>query len=807
MNTWQATVLAVLMSVVTGSVQALTGSGTQEDPWLIQSLADFDEFAGDDGYWSGHISLHVDVDLSGRVYDTAVIAPDTDNTTLEFEGTPFGGVFRGNNHVIQHLTIDPNEAEPRYVGLFGTIEGSAAQVDGLGIENAAIACISPAVCVGTLAGLSHGTISNCYATGSLEGDHYVGGLVGESSFGTISHCHTAVSITGSEAGNDWIGGLVGNNHSSIVSDSYSTGSVTGNGFVGGLVGYNLGEISFCYASGPVEGNDNVGGLCGWNAQYIGNCYTSGSVTGTNWVGGLIGHNSYGSVSNCYATGSVEASSFVGGLVGYTNGGIIITCYSMGVVTGDMDPGAFVGVNEGTVRDCYVYLLSGPDNGTATALDDLQMQDSSHFVAFDFAGSSDDGEDDYWTITNGYCPRLSWQTDDGPVLPSPPATTLSGRGYPRDPYKISSYADFVEFRTNRSLRCGYFVLEVDIDLAMEAFTTSVVDGTFGGHFDGKGHAIKNITILTGSYGRLGLFGRMDHGSLHNLTLENVNITGSGSIGGFCGFNYGSLRNCHISGAITTEYTSSHLGGLCGTNFGRVSECSVDCVLNDRHSAEDAGGICGRNYGPISKCFARGSIAGGLKVGGVCGFNYTGSIDNCYSTMSVTGGRYVGGLCGRHYSTRTTKATITNCYSAGPVEGDQDVGGLVGDSYYGKTTYSFWDTQASGLVGSDGGTGKTTAEMKMLSTFLDAGWDFTNESANGTDDLWRLCIDGTDYPRLAWEFGPDYACPDGVSIGDLLYLSNRWLERELAPYTSADRTGDGAVNLDDYGLLSEQWLQQP
>jgi hypothetical protein len=41
------------------------------------------------------------------------------------------------------------------------------------------------------------------------------------------------------------------------------------------------------------------------------------------------------------------------------------------------------------------------------------------------------------------------------------------------------------------------------------------------------------------------------------------------------------------------------------------------------------------------------------------------------------------------------------------------------------------------------------MKTLSTFTSAGWDFVGETANGTNDYWRMCVDGVDYPRLAWE----------------------------------------------------------
>jgi hypothetical protein len=39
----------------------------------------------------------------------------------------------------------------------------------------------------------------------------------------------------------------------------------------------------------------------------------------------------------------------------------------------------------------------------------------------------------------------------------------------------------------------------------------------------------------------------------------------------------------------------------------------------------------------------------------------------------------------------------------------------------------------------------------STFLDAGWDFVGETANGTEDIWWI-LEGKDYPRLWWELIP-------------------------------------------------------
>jgi len=52
----------------------------------------------------------------------------------------------------------------------------------------------------------------------------------------------------------------------------------------------------------------------------------------------------------------------------------------------------------------------------------------------------------------------------------------------------------------------------------------------------------------------------------------------------------------------------------------------------------------------------------------------------------------------------------------------------------------------------GTVPATAEMQTASTFLEAGWDFVDETANGTGDIWWI-LEGRDYPRLWWEITPE------------------------------------------------------
>ncbi|MBC8386028.1 MAG: T9SS type A sorting domain-containing protein [Candidatus Cloacimonetes bacterium] len=140
----------------------------------------------------------------------------------------------------------------------------------------------------------------------------------------------------------------------------------------------------------------------------------------------------------------------------------------------------------------------------------------------------------------------------------------------------------------------------------------------------------------------------------------------------------------------------------------------------------------------------NITGYYYVGGLVANNRVYSyINNCYSTGSVTGvGSFsAGGLAGYNYYS----SNINNCYSICYMSGG-GLGGLVGVSYQSTVTNSFWDTETSGLSYSNGGTGKTTAEMKNIRTFtdvawsagLDNPWDFITDPYDdtGTDDIWKM-----------------------------------------------------------------------
>jgi hypothetical protein len=157
----------------------------------------------------------------------------------------------------------------------------------------------------------------------------------------------------------------------------------------------------------------------------------------------------------------------------------------------------------------------------------------------------------------------------------------------------------------------------------------------------------------------------------------------------------------------------------------------------------GGLVGDNGGTVSNSYFNGSVTGDKYVGGLLGINYD-TVSNSYSTGTVIGNSSIGGLVGLNYG------TVSNSYSTGIVTGNSSVGGLVGWNYE-TVSNSFWDTQTSGQASSDGGTGKTTAEMRSISTFSGAGWNIiavANPGTRNTTHTWNI-VDGVTYPFLSWQ----------------------------------------------------------
>jgi hypothetical protein len=406
--------ILVMVGLCVNTAVALDGSGTQEDPWLIKSLDDFNDFAADANYWDDYTRLETDVNLAGLTYTTAVIAPDTDNSNeYIFDGTAFTGVFDGNDHKVINLTIDGGTND--YLGLFGYIIDG--EVKNLGLEGG---FVSGEYSVGGLAGWNNGSVSNSYSTRDVNGVYVVGGLVGCHDVGTINNCYS----TGSVKGVEHVGGLVGHNvglpppSSSIISNCYAESNVSGFDTVGGLVGINLffNTIKNCYAKGSVKGEYKVGGLVGENLDTITSCYSTSSVDGNFHIGGLLGINWMGgTASNCYSAGNVNGYEIIGGLVGFNDNSTINNCYSTGSVKGVEHVGGLVGHNrvEAPYNSFWDIKTSNEPNmcgqgeygdcdnsyGKTTA----EMKQQSTFTDWDFINVWNIGENQTYPYLRIYLP--------------------------------------------------------------------------------------------------------------------------------------------------------------------------------------------------------------------------------------------------------------------------------------------------------------------------------------------------------------------------------------------------------------------
>jgi hypothetical protein len=133
-------------------------------------------------------------------------------------------------------------------------------------------------------------------------------------------------------------------------------------------------------------------------------------------------------------------------------------------------------------------------------------------------------------------------------------------------------------------------------------------------------------------------------------------------------------------------------------------------------------------------------------------YDGVITDCYALTDVTCDESQGGgLVGSNKG-----GTILRCFAAGEVTGSQDVGGLLGaenPKYPSDVEQSFWDREAAGLSLSAKGTGLSTAQMQDRMTYIDAGWDLTDETLNGSEDIWYMDPEVAMHPQLTWQIDPN------------------------------------------------------
>lgn len=364
---------------------ALQGSGTEADPYLIASAADWNEAAR---YMTDMAETYEGKWL--RI--TRDIAFDSTTTVIPLGSdghTSFDGTLLGDGHSITVANLQGT-------GLAITL-GEASRVENLTLKGTLTATDSRAgaLAVNGLGTLSHITnrmtvtgMKNSSSNGGLVAvaggnsrmdscinladvtatSGYSGGMAGQALSGArFTGCENHGAVSGRNAG-----GITGNAAGIRLDGCLNQGTINGTDYAAGLVGYVAGtdtlRVRTSHNSGTVTAASSAGGIVGGQTESVSatrpvidlrNCTnhgsikttaaaTSGSLTATGGIAGILSPGSR--VFSCHNTGAVTAlkSSNVGGIAGQViGGGDIVSlsrCSNGGPITATTgkDAGGIVG---------------------------------------------------------------------------------------------------------------------------------------------------------------------------------------------------------------------------------------------------------------------------------------------------------------------------------------------------------------------------------------------------------------------------------------------------------------------------------
>ena len=218
----------------------------------------------------------------------------------------------------------------------------------------------------------------------------------------------------------------------------------------------------------------------------------------------------------------------------------------------------------------------------------------------------------------------------------------------------------------------YCLLCDIDLSEYDSTDIQTIGTssnpFNDCFDGQGFTISGLVLPEepeeSNYGLFCYIGT--GGVVKNLTLSGAQMACSGSdainnTGLLCGFNNGTIDNCHLESCTISSVQSKIAGCMVGMNQGTLVNCSVTgtTMYNSFSSSSIAAGLVGQNEGDAVNCYVAQSKLYCDQTAGICGKSASScTLTNVYAyKITKTSGNDHGGVVFNHAS-----GTYTNCFSS-------------------------------------------------------------------------------------------------------------------------------------------------
>jgi|GEM_PF-1769510 len=275
--------LCAVTTTTDGNPGVLSGTGTSEDPYLIESIEDLvalsNSVNGGNTYSGKYLSLIRTFDFESRksYKDYQTIAYGDVNGDGTVEGllselttdsgfnpignnvNSFRGVLIGNLNCIDNLYV--NRPSVSYVGFVGYNNG---KIMGINLNNIDV---TGANYTAGLAGFNGGSVINSTVNGDVTGANYVGFASGYVDYNTAT---TSIVANGNISGVSNVGGLIGYDYTGAsVRGVYSGGSVIG---TGSSIGRTIGAM---------RGGSNDGTLALNTITVNGSTVNSNSSTGTN----------------------------------------------------------------------------------------------------------------------------------------------------------------------------------------------------------------------------------------------------------------------------------------------------------------------------------------------------------------------------------------------------------------------------------------------------------------------------------------------------------------------------------------------
>lgn len=539
-----------------GTAVAFTkGSGTEEDPWLIENAEQLAYLAqqvnnGTDYKWN-HFLLFSDLDLNGNEW-----------MPIGTDSNPFWGGFDGGGHTITGMTIT---GDRDYVGLFGECRNFTADSSYIKSVTVKGANISGHSHVGAIAG-EGANISDCY---SIEN--------------TICAAWCVGGICGSLTGN--------------ISGCYNSSSVSGNSTAGGIMGSasserTVGVVEYCYNIGAVtvrQQDSSVGGITGASAHRynISNCLNCGKITGNGKnVGGIAGStdsNYMNFIGNCYYNSDLNNAGVGEGasdkviplttsqLCGALPEGLDSTIWKEGSVDTITAKATDTGSRFGTATGTYINL---------TKVAKIGETKTASVPVYNYVTTNGDDWDIYTLITTA--------------------------------------EEFAAIGQDTANCNENYVLKNNIDVSRVELRSIGDPGTpYIGKFSGDGHTISHVDMTkendvysSGLFAQIGDQPSKKSGKVMLLAANGDIVSSYCETGGICGnLSAGEIYGCSFTGTVK----GSMVGGISGVGgqYTMISQCFFE---GDVQGKDSAAGICGMG-GTIDHCISIGNVKGNGELAGI------------------------------------------------------------------------------------------------------------------------------------------------------------------------------------------------